>query len=97
MALVRGYELVAPLPFGRRMNRAINSLTDDPHEVRRLLAGDDALDETTQLHAAAIRHLSDNARIFGLADADDRLAELYLAKLGNPQDAGAAMLFAAET
>ena len=32
-ALARGYELVAPLPFGRRLNRAINSLTEDPADT----------------------------------------------------------------
>lgn len=96
MGLDRGYELVAPLPFGRRLNRAINSLTEDPAEARRLLAGEDALDPATQEHAASIRALSDRARLFALADADERIAQLFLAKLDNPQDNGAASLFAAE-
>lgn len=97
MGLERGYELVAPLPFGRRLNRAINSLTDDPIEARRLLAGDNSLEPTTQEHAATIRALSDQARLFSLADADERIAELFLAKLDNPGDIAAASLFAAET
>ena len=37
IGLERGYELVAPLPFGRRLNRAINSLTDDPAEAARVI------------------------------------------------------------
>lgn len=96
MGLDRGYDLVAPLPFGRRLNRAINSLTDDPADARRLLAGEDALDPATQDHAAAIRTLSDRARLFALADADERIAALFLAKLDSPQDAAAASLYAAE-
>lgn len=97
MGLARGYELVAPLPFGRRLNRAINSLTDDPYEARRLLAGDDSLDPATQEHAAAIRALSDRARLFALSDADERIAKLFLAKLDRPDDPAAAALFAAES
>lgn len=96
MALERDYDLVAPLPFGRRLNRAINSLTSDPDEARRLLAGEDALDPATQAHAAAIRALSDRARVFQLADADERLAELFLARLDAPHDSARAQLFAAE-
>lgn len=96
MALARGYELVAPLPFGRRLNRTINSLTNDPDEARRLLAGEDALDPRIQAHAAAIRELSDKAGVFQLADADERLAALFLAKLDAPDDLAAAQLFAAE-
>lgn len=97
MGLERGYEIVAPLPFGRRLNRAINSLTNDPAEARRLLAGDDAIDPLTQSHAAAIRELSDKAHVFSLADADEQIAELFLAKLDNPDDGPLASLFAAET
>ncbi len=96
MGLERGYELVAPLPFGRRLNKAINSLTEDPTEARLLLAGKDALGVATQQHAAAIRDLADRARVFDLADADAAITALYLAKLDNPQDAGIASRFAAE-
>ncbi len=96
MGLERGYELVAPLPFGRRLNRTINSLTSDPADARRLLAGEDALDPASQVHAASIRALSDRACLFALADADERIAELLLAKLDNPTDSAAASLFAAE-
>ncbi|MFC0589288.1 hypothetical protein ACFFF7_07675 [Novosphingobium aquiterrae] len=96
MGLERGYELVAPLPFGRRLNRAINSLTSDPAEARRLLAGEDALDPVTQSHAAAIRELSDQSQVLGLADADEAIAALFLDKLDRPHDGAVASLFAAE-
>ncbi|MFM5883910.1 MAG: hypothetical protein ACKOQ3_01030, partial [Novosphingobium sp.] len=96
MGLERGYELVAPLPFGRRLNRAINSLTTDPADARRLLAGEDATEGLTQSHAAAIRELSDQAQVLGLADADDAVTALFLHKLDNPHDGAMASLFAAE-
>lgn len=96
IAQARGYDLVAPLRFGRRLNRTINSLTYDPEEARRLLAGEDALDPQIQAHAAAIRDLSDKARVFQLAEADERLAALFLAKLDAPEDQAKAQLFSAE-
>ncbi len=96
MGIERGYELVAPLPFGRRLNKTINSLTNDPQEARRLLAGHDALDPETQAHAAAIRSLSDQSHVFALADADEAIAALFLGKLDRPDDAAVASLFAAE-
>jgi hypothetical protein len=95
-ALRRGYELVAPLPFGRRLNRAINSLTEDPAEARELLAGGEGRDAETQSHAAAIRELTDQARVFSLADGDEMIARLFLAQLDAPGDRKAAQLFAAE-
>lgn len=97
LTLTRGYELAAPLPFGRRLNKAINSLTTDPAEARRLLAGDDALEGHTQAHAQAIRELTDRSRVFGLAEQDERIASLFLAKLDAPDDLAAAQLFNAES
>lgn len=97
MGLERGYELVAPLPFGDRLNQAINSLTADPVEARRILAGEDAQDPTTQHHAAAIRELSGKARVFALADADAALERLFLAKLDSPADSAITSLFSAES
>lgn len=97
LALSRGYELVAPLPFGRRLNRAINALTINPAEARQLLGGEDGLDPSTQAHASAIRDLSDKAHVFGLADADERIAALFLASLDDPLDHAAAALFSAES
>lgn len=96
MGLERGYELVAPLPFGQRLNRAINSLTADPADARRLLAGEAAHDPETQAHAAAIDELADRSRVFELADGDVRLGELFLARLEAPHDGAKAALFAAE-
>jgi hypothetical protein len=68
LALARGYELVCPLPFGRRLNKAINALPVDAEDARSMLAGGDAVDQATQERAESIRALSDRAQIFALAD-----------------------------
>jgi len=96
MALARGYQLVAPLPFGRRLNRAINSLPKDADDARALLSGGDALDPATQSHAASIRALTDQAHVFSLADQDDAITRLFLAKMDAPRDFISAQLFSAE-
>ena len=96
MALVRGYELVAPLPFGRRLNKTINALPQNAADVRALLAGDEAQDPETQGHAGAIRAISDRARLFCLADQDAAIVDLLLAKFDDPDDSAKAQLLAAE-
>ncbi len=96
MALTRGYQLVAPLPFGRRLNRAINALPSNADDARTLLSGGDALDPATQSHAASIRALTDQAHVFSLADQDDAITRLFLAKMDAPRDFISAQLFSAE-
>lgn len=96
MALARGYELVAPLPFGRRLNKTINALPRSAADVRALLAGEEAQDRATQGHADAIRRISDRARLFCLADQDAAITDLLLAKFDDPDDAAKAQLLAAE-
>jgi hypothetical protein len=96
MALIRGYELVAPLPFGRRLNRAINSLPANAEDARSLLSGGDALDPATQSHATAIRALTDQAHVFSLADQDEAITRLFLAKMDAPEAISSAQLFSAE-
>lgn len=97
-ALARGWDLVSPLPFGAHLNRAINAKPDDPAEARALLAG--ALDGAglsagTNSRAQRIRALEQSSRVFALADQDDTVARLYLAKLEHPEDRAAAEAFAA--
>lgn len=96
MALARGYELVAPLPFGRRLNRAINALPATADDARLLLAGDDARDPVAQSHAANIRALTDQAHVFSLADQDEEITRLFLAKMDAPDNFATAQQFAAE-
>ena len=96
MALSRQYELVAPLPFGERLNTAINAMPVDAAEARALLAGEDAHDPATRKYAEAIRRLTGQAQVFDLADEDESITALFLAKLNAPNDTARARLFAAE-
>lgn len=79
-----GWELVAPLPFGRRLNLAINAHPAGPEDGAALLEGRAAQDPACEARAAAIRHWYEAVRLFELADHDEALGELALAHLADP-------------
>ncbi len=89
----RGWELVAPLPFGRRLNKAINAHPVSLADGEALLSGGAASDPVTQARAEAIRTCADAALLFELADRDDAITALFLAKLAAPADLHAAQAF----
>jgi hypothetical protein len=91
----RGWEIVAPLPFGRALNVAINAQPRTPADGAALLAGGDATDPGVQARAQGIRHWSDRARLFQLADRDAEIAALFEAALAAPEDAQHARRFQA--
>jgi hypothetical protein len=95
-ALARGWELVAPLPFGRALNMALNASPANLDDARAMLAGQSAVDATTRARAASIQHLADHARCFELADRDEVIIAHFLAKLAAPADLAKAQAFAAE-
>jgi hypothetical protein len=94
-ALDHGWELVAPLPFGRDLNVAINALPETVADGRALAAGLPATDPPTEARAAAIRELTASARLFELAERDALLQRLLIEKLAAPTDIGVAQAFAA--
>jgi hypothetical protein len=100
-ALARGWELVAPLPFGLGLNVAINAHPLNAAEARALLGGEDAdaraCSPAVHARAARIRDLAARAALFELADRDDVISELFLAKLQRPDEARIAQVFAAES
>ncbi len=93
-ALARGWELVAPLPFGRALNQAINAHPASPADARLLLDGKPARGAKTALRAGAIAALEARARLFELGDADAAIAALYLAMVDAPTDVAAAQRYA---
>jgi hypothetical protein len=97
LARQRGWEVTAPLPFGRRLNLAINAQPGNVEQARALLAGGRPADPACAARAAAIAERYDAARLFELADADAELEELLLATLADPADAGSAQLFHAHS
>lgn len=82
-----GWEIVAPLPFGKTLNIAINAHPQSHADGMALLAGGEASDPNVQAQANRIRHWSDNARLFQLADRDAEISALFEATLASPNDA----------
>jgi hypothetical protein len=82
----RGWELVAPLPFGRAFNLALNAHPESAEDGAALLAGESVRDRHCEARAAAIRHWYARARLFELADHDEALTQLFLASLADPAD-----------
>ena len=82
-----GWEIVAPLPFGRALNVAINAQPRTHADGMALLAGRDAFDPIVQARAQGIRRWSDRARLFQLADRDEEVSALFEAALASPDDA----------
>jgi hypothetical protein len=94
-AFGRGWELVAPLPFGRKLNTAINARPTTPHDARMLVAGGSASDPCTRTRSEALSDLAASARLFELAERDDLMTSCFLAQLEAPQSAIKAQLFQA--
>lgn len=88
-----GWEIVAPLPFGQRLNVAINAQPHSHADAMALLAGGDAADAEVQARAQGIRDWSERARLFQLADRDEEIAALFEASLASPGDAVRARRF----
>ena len=97
LALMRDWDLAIPLPFGRRVNAAINSGARSPAAVRSILAGQPAGDPAIDARVSAISALADKGAVFELADRDARLAKLLLSALDNPADPSAQHALASET
>lgn len=96
LALQRGWELVAPLPFGANLNCAVNAHPETAEDARNLIAGHDPRDEGVMARAKPIRALYKRALVFELADADERVAAAFLATMENPNDRTASENFNAE-
>ncbi len=85
-ALARGWELVAPLPFGVVLNRAFNALPKTAADAQALLAGAAPADPETARRARAIQELEAKALLFELADDDEEILANWHAALAAPED-----------
>jgi hypothetical protein len=95
-ALARGWDLVAPLPFGRRLNAAINARPATAAEAKALLKGRSGAGPQTRARARAILALGARARLFELADRDEELTAAFLHSLEHEGDRLQGPRFAAE-
>lgn len=100
-ALDRGWDLVAPLPFGLALNIAINAHPDTAEDAHALLRGPAGVDHVRSApvreRAARLFELAARARRFELADRDELISRLYLEKLAYREDARGEATFAAES
>jgi hypothetical protein len=99
-ALQKRWELIAPLPFGRALNLAINAHPQTAQDAEALLSGGDfahVMDSQVREAARRMVVLAGQARLFELADRDEAVAGLYLAHLRQPQDRHLSAMFSSET
>lgn len=85
-ALARGWELVAPLPFGEALNLAINAHPENLEDVQALLAGAAATNAHTAARARAVSDFAAQAQRFTIADRDAEIGALFLAMHAAPHD-----------
>jgi hypothetical protein len=90
----RGWQIVAPLPFGNALNTAINAQPQTSAEARALLTGEGACSTETLVRARAIRSTTEAAHVFALADQDQEIARLFVEKLDAPHDERKAQAYA---
>jgi len=94
-AVAHGWSVVAPLPFGRRLNAAINSGAATVDQARAVLAGRPVPDTAVAADVAAIAQAMASARVFALAERDAPVADLLLRHLAEPGNADLAGSFQA--
>jgi hypothetical protein len=96
MAVRRGWELVAPLPFGRQLNLAINAHPVTKADATALLRGERPADPEVAARAEAVGQWYGAARLFELAEHDETTTRLFLETLAVPNELARAQAFAAQ-
>ena len=92
-ALVRGWQVAAPLPFGPALNIAINAHPATAADARALLAGAIPADTAVAIRAAEMQRLAAQVHCLALAEQDATVTRLFLAMLDAPGDALAAAAY----
>ncbi|HMS20081.1 hypothetical protein [uncultured Sphingorhabdus sp.] len=88
-----GWPVIAPLPFGRALNLAVNAQPTRLDDMRALLTGQDPADQLTFQRAAEIRSSEYEVSLFELAEQDGAVEALFSAHLANPDDNAAEQAF----
>ncbi len=87
------WPVIAPLPFGRPLNLAINAQPNNLEDMQSLLAGHNPAMPETAARAAEIRSADYRVSVFELAEQDDKAASLFAAHLAAPDDRAAEQAF----
>lgn len=85
-AINKKWKLVAPLPFGLRLNMAINAGAATSDDVEALRNGRAPSDKDVGQAAERIRALCAKADTFAIADQDEAIGDLLIHSLNDPSD-----------
>ena len=97
LAIEREWELTVPLPFGRRLNAAINSGSSDPKILRSILSGNVPSHPEIAQKIDTIEKLAEQSALFELADDDAKIERLLLEAVDDPGSQTAQNAFATAT
>ncbi len=92
-----GWELCAPLPFGRLLNRAISVQPATLEHTRRILAGDHPDEAEVATRLDAIEAFEQRGCLFEIAEQDAQIESLLLRHVSDPGNMALANRFAFET
>lgn len=95
LAKANGWPVVAPLPFGRALNLAINAQPPNLADMDALITGGAASDSATAARAAEIADIADQVALFELAEQDEAVESLYRAHLAAPENEAVKQAFVA--
>lgn len=93
IALGRGWQVGAPLPFGRSLNVAINAQPQTADDAEALLQGLTANDPNVSANAARILDVASRVTCFQLAERDECITSLFLQSLQSPKSPDAVHAF----
>ena len=93
-ALSRGWEVVAPLPFGLDISIAVNCRDVTAADARALIDGQVPPSPGVAAQAEAMRRLAARVQLFQLAEQDSLVARRFLATMAAPDDRDSATAYA---
>jgi hypothetical protein len=94
MALSMGWQVAAPLPFGKALNIAINAQPQTIEDATALLNGIGPCSDTVAVSAKRIADVADRVTCFELAERDALIQSLFWDSLKSPEDISAQQAFA---
>lgn len=93
-ATARGWSLMAPLPFGRRLTTALACQPMPAEDYDAILSGKPPASAEVAARTDSLAGWLDRAHLFELADADRMLIDLFALARNQPRESDAAQAFA---
>lgn len=92
-ALRRGWQVAAPLPFGKALNIAINAQPENPEDACNILQGLAANNPLVAANAGRITDIASRVTCFELAERDDCMTTMFIDSLQYPKSPDAVHAF----